>query len=221
MEDTLMPYENLPRLPDPTTVPEGPGFLTQSIIDNSPGMVHNLNNGGSISVKFAGNYWTINIAYPQLTISEMDTLLPFLYSLQGAFSNFYVQLPIHDNPRAGAWATTPPAGDVSIGSSNNQVEIANWASAISNAGSTLNTGDMLKFTNTNKIYMIVGMSLLADTMTLTLNSEVTDVAAMAAATIEPNDIKFRVRQVGKMPSVLLNADGLYESFSLSLRENIL
>ena len=216
-----MAYDNLQELPTPNTIPAGPGFVSQTITDNSPGMVHNLNSGGSISVKFSGNYWTIAIAYPQLTIAEGNTIIPFLYSLQGAFTNFYVQLPTYINPTAGIWSAVPLASEVSMGSNANQVDVSEWAANIAASGSTLAAGDMIKFTNSNKIYMIVATSLNADIMTITLNTEVADTAAMAAATLEPNDIKFRVRIEGQAPKASLNADGLYEGFSMSLRENIL
>jgi len=216
-----MAYDNLQELPTPNTTPAGPGFVSQTITDNSPGMIHNLNSGGSISVKFKGNYWTIAIAYPQLTIAEGSTIVPFLFSLQGGFTNFYIQLPTHANPNSGAWSTVPSASSVGLGAVANQVVVTGWAAATSAAGSTLTTGDMIKFTNIKKVYMIVNTELSGDTMTLSLNTEIADLAALSTSTLQPNDIKFRVRIDGKAPSVSLNADGLYEGFSLSLRENTL
>lgn len=215
-----MSYEALSRLPDPTTVPAGPGFVSQQIIDKSPGMVHNLNHGGSVSVKFAGNYWEINIAYPQLTVAEANTIFPFLYSLQGAFTNFYVQLPTYVQPQTGAWSTGTDAliakGEITVVQPN-QISIPLW----STRGGDLSIGDMIKFTNLNKIYMIVGKSLNADTVTLTLNCDISDTVAIATAGLEPNDLKFRVRVRSEVPSPTLTADGLYEGFSLALRENII
>lgn len=216
-----MAYDILPELPTPNTIPAGPGFVSMTLTDNAPGMIHPLNSGGTIAVKISGNYWTVVIAYPQLTIAEGNTIIPFLYSLQGPFTNFYAQLPIYINPTAGAWAAVPAAAEVSMGAAANQVVITNWAANILASGSTLGAGDMLKFTNTNKIYMVVATSLVGDSMTITLNTEVSDTAAMAAATIEPNDIKFRVRLNGEGPAFALTADGLYAPFSLTLRENVL
>lgn len=213
-----MAYDTLGRLPDPS-FGGGPGWVSQQIIDNTPGMIHNLNSGASVSVKFSGNYWTISLSYPQLTIAEMNTILPFLYSLQGAFTNFYVQSPLYVNPAAGAWAAVPLANTVGQGTTSNEVDITGWAAAISAAGSTLVVGDMIKFTDIKKIYLITGTSLNTDVMTLTLNADLT--TAISTSTLEPNDIKFRVRIDGATPAFSINADGLYEGFTLKLRENTL
>lgn len=215
-----MSYENLTRLPDPTTNPSGPGFISQQLLDNTPGMMHNLNHGGSVSVKFSGSYWTINIGYPQLTITEASTIMPFIYSLQGGFTNFYIQLPTMANPKTGAWgATGIVAGDVYPGSVSNEIDISNWS--LRGSGNELSVGDMLKLSNHNKIYMIVGLELNGDVMTVSFNCDILDITQVAVATIEPNDIKFRVRQKGAAPAFALTPEGLYSPVSLSLRENIL
>lgn len=212
--------QNLGRLPDPTTSPAGPGFVSQAINSISPGMIHQLNSGGSVAVKTAGDYWTISIAYQRLTPSEISTLQPFLYSLQNGFTNFYVQLPTHDNPETGAWTNMPSTGDVSGTQGTKSFSIGNW-SAHTTVGEDLSLGDMIKFSNHNKIYMITAKSVNLGTNTATfgLNSEI--VSNIDAATIEPNDIKFRVRVVGQLPNLTLTADGLYETFSINLRENII
>jgi hypothetical protein len=216
-----MAYDNLPRLPDPNTVPAGPGFVTQTLIDNTPGMLHDLNNGGTVSVKFAGSYWTINIAYPQLTVAEANTLIPFLYSLNGMFQTFYVQLPTYINPSSGVWDTGTSVkvadGEIAIGPTSNSIVVNSW----STRGGDYVAGDILKFNNSNKLYMVTSETLVTDTKTIYLNSDILEPVKVATAAFEPNDLRFRVRQSGKNPNLVLNADGLYEGFSLSLRENIL
>jgi hypothetical protein len=217
-----MAYDsNLGRLPDPTTIPAGPGFVSQQILDNTPGMIHNLNTGGSVSVKFSGSYWTINIGYPQLTIAQSNEIISFIYGLQGGFTNFYVQLPNKANPASGAWgATGITVGNLTNGTNTNQVDVQNWDNR--GAGNELEVGDMIKFTVSNKIYLIVAtdyVSAAVGTQTLTLNSD--RPSNMAASDLEPNGIQFRVRIRGNPPAFNLNPDGLYEGFSLSLRENIL
>lgn len=215
-----MSYENLKRLPDPTTTPQGPGFVSQQILDNTPGMIHNLNHGGSVGVKFSGSYWTINIGYPQLSIAEANTLMPFLYSLQGGFTNFYVQLPTMANPQTGAWGATPiTAANVYIGSTSNEIRISNWTNR--GSGNNLSIGDMLKLSNHNKIYMIANITVVDAVATITLHCDISDTTKVASATIEPNNIKFRVRQEGNAPTFSLTPDGLYNAVTLNLRENIL
>jgi len=217
-----MAYDILPRLPDPNTSPEGPGFVSQTLLNNSPGMIHPLNSGASVSVKFSGDYWTITLSYPKLTIAEGATLFPFLNALQGAFSNFYVQLPTSIHPRSGAWAEMPSASAVSLGDQSNQLKVSNWSGTILAAQSDLSPGDFIKLSNRHKVYMVLSVEIVdLNVAVITLSSDILDTAAVASATIEVNDIMFRVRQEGNTPAQTLTADGLYEAITLKLRENIL
>lgn len=215
-----MAYENLTRLPDPTTTPAGPGFMSVSLTDNSTGLLHALNTGGTVGVQYHGNFWTINISYQELTQSEGDPFLAVLSSLAGGFRNFYVQIPLYTNPKTGVWDTSTSAkialGEISLGASDREVVISSWATR----GGNLSAGDMLKFTNSNKIYRVVKTTLASGTMTLELHCPLLEKSKVATAGLEPNDIKFRVRmEQGNLANSFTNR-GLYEGFSISLRENI-
>lgn len=216
-----MAYENIPRLPDPTTVPAGPGFVSLNMTDNRPGLVHQLNNGGVVSVQFNGAYWTFQIGYHELTPQEGLLFFPFLNSVSGGFKDFYVQIPLYINPRTGAWdvstTTLSATGAITL-VEDNKVSISNW----STRGGDLSVGDMIKFTNSNKIYQIQDTSLISNTKTLTLNCAVIEPSKISTAGLEPNDIKFRVRTPeGSTFSTQFTSRGLYEPFTLNLRENIL
>lgn len=215
-----MAYENLTRLPDPTTAPAGPGFLSVALTDNSTGLVHPLNTGGTVSVQYAGNYWSISISYPELTLEEAAPFIPVLDSLSGGFRNFYIQLPMHINPRTGVWDTSTAVkiaqGAITIGTTDREIVIPAW----NLRGGNLSPGDMLKFTNSNKIYRISSASLVDNTMTLQLNCPILEPAKIPSAGLEPNNIMFRVRMLGDPINMEFTSRGLYNSFSISLRENI-
>lgn len=216
-----MAYENLPRLPDPTTVPAGPGFVSLNMTDNIPGLVHQLNNGGVVSVQFNGAYWSFQIGYHELTPQEGLLFFPFLNSVAGGFKDFYVQIPLYINPRTGVWdvstGTKTATGAITL-VADNKVSISNW----STRGGDLSIGDMIKFTNSNKIYQIHDTTLVANTKTLTLNCAVIEPSKIPTAGLEPNDIKFRVRTVeGSTFTTQFTSRGLYEPFTLNIRENIL
>lgn len=216
-----MAYENLPRLPDPTTVPAGPGFVSLNMTDNIPGLVHQLNNGGVVSVQFNGAYWSFQIGYHELTPQEGLLFFPFLNSVSGGFKDFYVQIPLFVNPRTGAWNTSTAAliaqGNIQL-EADNRIAIPNWSSR----GGDLSVGDMIKFTNSNKIYQIQESTLASNTKRLTLNCSIIEPGKMATAGLEPNDIKFRVRTLeGSNFTTQFTSRGLYEPFTLNIRENIL
>ena len=216
-----MAYEALKRLPDPATTPAGPGFLSASITDNVAGLVHTLNNGSTVAVQYAGNYWTISIEYYALNRQELSSLMPFLCSVAGGFTPFYIQLPMFINPASGAWdistATKRAEGAVSLGATDRQVVIPAW----NTRGGTLAAGDMIKFTNSNKIYMVQHASLVSNVMTIDLHCPILDPTKIPTCGLEPNDIKFKVRQVGGTQSFVYQNNGLLEPFGISLTETMI
>lgn len=216
-----MAYENLKVLPTPNTTPEGPGFHTMSLTNNTPGMFHTLNDGSSIAVRYAGDYWSISVVYPDLVRAEetTTTFISFLSSIKKNFDNFYISLPGYENPAAGQWSVATNAeigkNNITMGASANQVVV----SSANTLGGTWTIGDMLKFDNSNKIYQVIGSDLQGTTLTITLNSDLIDQDAVATAGFEPNDIKFRVRLLSDI-KLSFNAEGLFESVTLNMRENI-
>ena len=219
-----MAYDsNILRLPDPGTVPAGPGFTSISLSDNTPGLIHALNNGGVVSVRFSGSYWTMQVSYHELTLAEATPLLAMLSSVSGGFGKFYVQHPLYVKPKTGAWDESSSSkialGSISmVSGSSNRIQISNWSSR----GGNFSVGDMLKFTNSHKIYQVVATSLVANTMMLTLHCDVIETSKIPTAGFEPNDIKFRVRLAeGTNLSMQFTSRGLYEGFNLSFREDIL
>lgn len=216
-----MAYQtDLLRLPDPTTTPAGPGFVSLSLQPIKTGLSHELNTGGMISVEYAGSYFTIDISYPELTVQEANSFFPTLSLLTGGFRNFYVQLPTHVNPSSGAWGTGSNTliakGAISLGLKDNEITVPAWDTR----GGDLNPGDAIKFDNSNKIYLVAYTSTAANVKTIGLHCSILQKDLLPTAGFEPNDIKFRVR----MPQIQLpriTARGVYEAFSISLRENIL
>ncbi len=218
-----MAYDvTLPRLPDPTTTFAGPGFTTQSLVSNSPGLNHKLNTGGTISIKYAGDYWTLSIGIPDTLVDEAQYLIPFIYSVQGSFSNFYVQLPTHVNPSTGVWSVDVDgysgAGNISLGPTLNSITVTDYNNG--GVGGTYSVGDMLKFSNSHKIYMVTHIHHNLDDADIYLNSEILEPVKIPSSAFQPNGIMFRVR-LENVPKISLNSEGLYSSFNLQLRENIL
>lgn len=207
------------RLPDPTTNPKGPGFTQASLTPNYPGMHQTLNSASVVSVQVGGTYWEISVNYPDMTPEEIKPLHLFLLGLQGAFTPFEIQLPQHANPAGGA-LTSPQLGILQA-SSGDTVVIHNW----DNVGGDLVAGDMIKFSNGNKIYTILSTSYVAGgvefgVMTLKLNFSLYK-SVSSVDKMEPNNILFRVKIKGETPSIILGNNGLYRGFTLSVRESLL
>lgn len=217
-----MAYDStLLRVPDPTTTPAGPGFTSLGLQPNKTGLTHDLNSGGTISVEFAGGYFTIDIAYPELTPEEANTFFPMLSFISGGFTNVYLQLPTHVNPRTGVWDTSTNTktakGSITINAlKDNEIIIPSWSSR----GGDISPGDALKFDNSHKIYTVAYVTLVANVKTIGLNCAILEKHKIPTAGLEPNNILFRCR-VSQISFPKLTARGLYDSFSVSFKENIL
>jgi hypothetical protein len=212
-----MAYEQLELMPDPSTTPKGPGYVKLGLEDKAPGMTNPLNDGSVISIAFKGNYWEITLDYPRLTPEEAATLKAHVGKVRGTFGNFYVKLPGHGG-HTGTHTSVEGQGTLLAGDTAYQIKLTN---ANYNAlPITYSIGDKLKLTNSNKIYEVVDVTSDATYTFITLNSEVlTAGGSIAAAGLEPYDIRFRVKY-SKKPTFSLSNDGLYGAFSVVLRENI-
>lgn len=218
-----MAYDNsLYRLPDPNIDPNAPGFVSVGMRDISPGTKTRLNSGGSITVNYAGNYWEINIAYPELTIEESAYLQPIVNYIANGFRPIYIQLPQYINPKTGPWDESTAfnicEGNIALeAGTSNILRINSWSSR----GGDLSVGDMVKFTNSHKVYQVLSKTILSDTALIALHCDLLEPEKLATAGFELNDLKFKVRLKDGGPSMVLTNRGFYDSISLAFEEDIL
>lgn len=213
--------ESIKRLPDPFHN-NGLGFLSGSAKGVSKGTSHALNGGSTVSALYQGGYWEIDISYPETLQHELDTVLPFLESLEGSFSTFYIMLPQHRHPKTGPWNTSSDyliaKGDI-IRTGRKTMKIGNWSAR----GGDLSVGDMIKFTNMGKIYKITDASYNSSTdeKTIEINTDLKYPSLLDVAGFEPNDILFQVSlKDNNTPGPTLQPNGIYSGFSVSMRENV-
>lgn len=217
-----MSYDaNIQRLPDPF-YNNGVGFISAGVKGVYTGTQHPLNGGGVVSVEYSGSYWEIDISYPETLQQELTNTLAFLEGLSGSFTPFYILMPQHRYPATGIWNTSTAAkraqGEIVLVNPNT-IKIGGW----SNRGGDLNPGDMIKFSEMSKIYKITSKehNTTTDEVVFRLSSNIKYPSKLALSGLEPNDIKFKVRLKGnKSPAPILRANGIYSSFSLSMREDV-
>lgn len=220
MEDSYMAYDqNIKRLPDPY-YKNGLGFASATIKAVSTGTSHPLNGGGVVSTIFKGGYWEIDVSYPDTLTHELDTILPFLDSLEGSFNPFYILLPQYKQPKTGAWdlsnAVKSCAGAIQVRGPK-VISVPAW----STRGGSFSPGDMLKFSNSAKIYKVTDIDIVGDKATIELNTPVKFPSKVTVASFEPNDIMFRVvLKDNSAPAPRLQPNGIYSAFSISMRENV-
>lgn len=219
-----MAYDsNTFRLPDPSINPNAPGFMSVGLKDNAVGTRNKLNTGGAIQVSFAGNYWDFMIEYPALTEKEARFIQPLLNYTQAKKKPIYVQLPQYVEPITGPWSGDFAQGQVSLGDTADTLLVPNWASR----GGDLSPGDMLKLSNSHKIYQVVTKTIsdgsggiAAGTGIILLHCDVLEPNKVPTCALEPNDIKFRCDLID-IPTFTLMETGFYSAVSVTFEENIL
>lgn len=208
----------IPQLPDPTTTPVGPGWASQRIYDTAPVQSTALNGGSTIAVYQGGNYWNISLTYNSMLPSTYEQLGAFFSSLQGAASRFYVRLPDKANPKTGPWVGTgTQLGLGRISKINDTtIEVADKATL----GGTLSVGDYLKLSGNDRIYRVVKVEDNGSAVRYTFHC-VIDSPIDNSTELEPNDIKFKCVLTSDKPAEEVNASGLVQGFTLTLRGTVL
>ena len=211
---------NTYRLPDPSINPQAPGFSVVGLKDESPGVRSRLNNGGAISIDFAGNYWIFELGYTEMLPEKFNMIYPFISYAHSKKDPIYIQLPQYVHPKSGEWSVSSSImraeGDISIGDTANEIIVTDWDSR----GGDLDTGDMLRFTNSEKVYQVVMKDVSEGDAKILLHCPVIEKDKIETAGLYPNDIKFRV-DVTEVSDSELSSRGVYEPFSLTCEENIL
>lgn len=206
-------------LPDPTTIPKGPGFSSISLASVFRTMSHETNGARILTQQTAGQYWQIDIGYTDLTIEEAAPLLHFLYAIKGMHTPFYVRLPTFCNPKNGSM------GNVSLANATpnqygNTLTFTNWNAVANQTSSTLQVGDPLKTTDSDKVYIITAASYSvtgSGTATFTIQPDLV-VKTTSQTKLVTDDIKFRVKLLDDTISHTINTDLYVNSFGLKMRE---
>lgn len=206
-------------LPDPFTSPAGPGFTGVTLTSINRTMSHELNGFRVVTQQTAGQYWQIDISYPDMTQDEFLPLQSFLYSIKGMHVPFHIRLPHKRAPRNG------PMGNVSLancqtGLYGNKLVLTNWNAVALQTASALSPGDMIKTTDSEKVYMVTSTSYTSvgsGTMEIYVEPDLV-VKTTSGTKIITDDIKFLVKSTEDTYSYALNADLYIPGFSLKLRE---
>lgn len=213
-----MAYDTtLPRIPDPYHL-GGIGMVGVSLKAIDSVEQHALNGGSRVTTTRGGSYWEIEVTYPPTL--DVTTMLAFLDSMHGSATPFYIRLPQYSKPYTGYWDTSTnfkvALGDIVL-VGDRELKIEQWGAR----GGTLSAGDMLKLSNMDKVYMVTRIEIVGDTAAITLNTTVKFPALVPLASLEVNDILFKVSIKGNStPKPTLQTNGIYAGLSLSLREEV-
>lgn len=196
------------------TLPNTPGFEDFTLESNQPTIVSTSESARDQSRSSKAHQWSLRLNYPDLLESEFRPILGFAVAQRGRAESFQVVLP-HMPPLGVATGTPLVNGAHAVGEA--AISTNGWTVSITDI---MKTGDILKFSNHTKVYIVV-----EDT-----NS---DVGGVASLTIEPpliealaggegvtiNDVPFTVKFSGDVQRFKTTSPR-FSTYELDLIESI-
>lgn len=127
--------------------PTSPSFKTVKLVSESPTLVSESASGKLQARQIAGQRWSFTASYPAMTRAEFAPVLGFIMQQRGRLNAFTVQIPIIKDSLSSATGTLAANGSASAGATSVTVDGVTGA---------LEIGDLVKFNNHDKVYMVVG-----------------------------------------------------------------
>lgn len=141
-------------------------FQAINVKSNQITQVSVSDSGRSFRRQVAGQRWSFTLSFPIMSRSDFAPLMAFIIKQRGMKENFTVTFPSYMNAQGNETGTVSVNGAHSAGDTT--IDLDGFAA---NGGGRLVSGDFIKFSGHNKVYMIV--------------SDVTASSNAATVTIEP------------------------------------
>ena len=145
-----------------------------------------------------GQRFTITLQYPPMTRSEFSPIKAFIMKQRSQLESFTVIPPATESDAQGT-ASGTPTGTASVG-----------ATSITLGGTgtgTLKAGDYIKFTNHNKVYMVVADNSDISTGSLTIEPPLR--TAVSGTDITYDDVPFTVSLTSDIQEYNIGTTNLY------------
>ena len=192
--------------------PTSPGFQTVNFKQNDTTQVTRAQSGRAIRNQIATTIWSATLRFPSMSIDEWRPIQAFIAQARGPLNEFDVILPtisesqsinkqlfdgtitVNDNTAAGA--TT-----VNVGSSTG-----------TDAVNLLKAGDLVRFTNHTKVYMItadINTDDSAGNFDLLITPPLIE-AVTASEAVETTDVRIRMAISNDTQEFGYRTDGLVD-----------
>lgn len=187
------------------------GFTTVNWQSNTVSRVTTSVSGITKRLKTGAQYWSFSLRSPALSRADFMSLYSFIVKQDGQFSSFSVVPPVISTTRGTASGTVTVNANTSPG-----VLTCN----VSGGTGTLKKGDLIKFSNHDKVYMLTeDVNLDNSTVdTLTFYPTLTD-AITTTTTVDYTNVPITVFLNSDQQSYTANADGTFQ-YEIAVREDI-
>lgn len=188
-------------------------FQNLSLRSQNPTRVTSTINGIEQRSSLGAQYYQLTATFQNLTQSDQRKLLAFIDEMRGPLTGFDLQLPSYLGNSTGAYsgsisvATNTAAGQTSIP----------ITTAAANGVTVLKAGDLIRFSNHNKVYAVkADVVAVSGNETLTL-SQPLRTAVTTSHTITHKTVSIFVRFSNEINEFQMDAN-LYPTFSIDFQE---
>lgn len=160
-------------------------------------------------LKVGAQFWSFKLKSPPLEKNAFREIFPFIVKQDGQFGTFTVVPPVVSSTTGTASGTITSTAAVAAGA---------LTAAVSGGSGTLKKGDLIKFSNHDKVYMLTENVASAASATLTFYPNLVT-AISNTTTVTYNSVPFKVYFDEDQQSFVSQADGTYR-YELNCVEEI-
>lgn len=185
------------------TYPSSPRFRSINFRMEDPTIVFRAQSGRRITRKAGGHIWYFTLSYPPMSKSDFKPVLGALAKARGRYQTFTVIPPNLKDPEGTQLNDTNVAANASAGSSSVLISGAT-------ASATFKAGDICKFSNHSKVYMVTDDATADGTGAATLSIApplIEDVTT--AHTVKHKDVPFTVSLENDIQEITTEVSGYY------------
>lgn len=193
------------------TFPTSPNFRALAFQDNRPTLINQTLSGKRQVRQIGGQYFTFTVSMPPMKQDNAQAVFAFLQKQKGMFETFQIGYPL-DNLGASKSET-----DILVAGAQSAADASIAADGFSQTTNALKAGDLIKFANHSKVYMVTdNITASGGAASITISPPL--VAAVADnEAITVNKPQFTVYLSTGEISYSTDASGFY-SISFEVRE---
>lgn len=197
------------------------GFTALDLQSNIISRVSESVSGKTQRIKLGAQYWSFKLKSPPLNRADFNALFSFVIQQDGQFESFVVVPPVISSTTGTMTGTITCSENTNTttgpAAGSKKISIVDDGTA----SGTLKKGDLIKFSNHDKVYMITEDFVLNQDSTLAALSfyPPLNTAVTSSTTIQYSSVPFTVFFDRDNQKYTLQADGFYR-FEISVREDV-
>ena len=195
------------------------GFTTMEFKSNTQTRTSQTLSGRVQRAQINSQFFSFKLVSPPLTRAEYMPIMAFIMKQGGKFDSFTVVPPSISSTRGTASGTTTVAdiisSDFSTAATSSTVPITNDGTS----SGTLKTGDLIKFSNHDKVYMLTddvnldGSTIVGLPIFPTLRT-----AVSSSTTVQYNNVPFKVFLTSDVQQFSVGNQNLF-TYEINVRED--